>query len=289
MTRAHTIKLTSYRAAKKAIGALGFDLVHQHYYSPIPGHLSDKVWKEQSPLHGVRWNLDSCLEWLGQIRPFMPEFSPPIRLSDRYEFQYANGSFGNGDADVLYGLIRAVKPKRVLELGSGHTSVIIHLAIERNAADGSPCEHRIFDPYPTDHLGILDISPTPTEILPEEEITNLSADDILFVDTTHAVRIGGDVLRVVLDLLPITNPGVLIHLHDIFLPYQYPRAFFEEHEYYWAEQYLLQAFLAFNNKFETVAPLHALFRDRNRAFSALVPSVSDGGYPGSFWCRRLDF
>jgi hypothetical protein len=287
MTRAHTIKLTSYRAAKRAAGALGFDLVQQHYYSPIPGRLPEGIWKERSPLSGVRWDLDTCLDWLGQIRPFTAEFSPPIRLSDRYEFRYENESFGNGDADVLYGVIRAVKPKRILELGSGHSSVIIHLATKRNAADGSPCEHRIFDPYPTDHLGILDIASTPTEMLPMEEITNLSAGDILFVDTTHAVRIGGDVLRVVLDLLPMTNPGVLIHLHDIFLPYQYPRAFFEDHEYYWAEQYLLQAFLAFNSQFEIVAPLHALFRDRTRAFSVLVPSVNDGGYPGSFWFRRL--
>jgi hypothetical protein len=287
MTRAHTIKLISYRAAKRAAGALGFDLVQQHYYSPIPGHLPESVWEERNPLRGIRWDLDSCLEWLGQIDPFMTEFSPPIRLGETYEFQYANGSFGNGDADVLYGVIRAGKPKRILELGSGHSSVVIHLATERNDTDGSPCEHRIFDPHPTDHLGTLDITPMPAEMLPEEEIANLSAGDILFVDTTHAVRIGGDVLRVVLDLLPMTNPGVLIHLHDIFLPYQYPRAFFEEHEYYWAEQYLLQAFLACNSQFEIVAPLHALFRDRTQAFSALVPSISDGGYPGSFWCRRL--
>lgn len=243
-------------------------------------------------MRGITMDLDAQLGWVtDHVSPSSAEFVPPVQICPGYMFRYANGSFGHGDADVLYGLIRSQKPKRIVELGSGHTSVIIRQALQRNAEEGTSTLYSVFDPYPTDHLAgtpmAFKAKPLAAERLPDDVFEQLEAGDILFVDTTHTVKIGGDVVRIVLESLPLLAPGVLVHFHDVFLPYSYPRAFFEEHEYYWAEQYLVQAFLAYNSDFEVMAGLQALARERSAEFAALVPSMTlPGANPGSFWIRR---
>ena len=94
--------------------------------------------------------------------------------------------------------------------------------------------------------------------------------DILFIDTTHTVKIGSDVNRLMLEVLPTLRPGVLVHVHDIFLPYEYPRGFFES-QCCWQEQYLLQALLAENPNFEVLLPAAAIARERPELISALMP------------------
>lgn len=273
------IKRRGYRAVKRAVGAVGLDVTRKHFYSPIPSELPPSVWIERSPLRGIAFDLDAQLEWLSQLGPFFAEFQPPVRMTDTYTFRYDNASFGHGDADVLYAMVRHLEPARVLELGSGHSSAVIQYAAKRNA---SSMEYRVFDPFPTDHLGTLPAAAVGAQDLPEDEITALAKGDILFVDTTHTVKVGCDVVRIILDLFPLLAAGVYVHVHDIFLPYAYPRAFFEEHEYYWAEQYLLQAYLAFNNRIHVLAALHALSRERAPQLSELIPSVASG-QPASLW------
>jgi hypothetical protein len=283
------IKHRAYWQAKKLIGQTGFDLTRRHFYSPIPQSLPTN-WDEANPMHGITMNLDTQLEWVRSNAAPLEEFMPPMQIGASYRFEYANGSFGNGDADLLYGLVRTTHPKRITELGSGHSSVVIRMALTRNSSEGATCAYEVYDPYPTDHLTGTEYEMTPmplsAEDVPEAAFTKLSAGDILFVDTTHTVKIAGDVVRLVRDILPILAPGVLVHFHDIFLPYEYPREFFTENEYYWAEQYLLQAFLAFNTQWEIRAALHALFRDRKLELSTVIPRVA-AGYPGSFWIARL--
>jgi len=87
-------------------------------------------------------------------------------------------------------------------------------------------------------------------------------------------------------VLPQLAPGVLVHFHDIFLPYEYPRVWFEEMEYYWAEQYLLQAFLAYNTEWEVVVPAQAIAREHPERLARVVPSFDERVSPGSLWLRR---
>lgn len=284
-------KWKAYSTAKRVVGAAGFDLTHRHFYSPIPGRLGEDVWSFRSPLHGIEMDLDAQLRWIdAQVSAYREEFRPPIAITDDYTFRYGNGFFDVGDADVLYGTVRSGKPRRIVEFGSGHTSAVIQLAVARNAADGAACDYRIYDPFATDYLGaslrhprVCDI---PAERVEDSVFRELEAGDILFVDTTHTVRIGGDVNRIVLEGLPLLAPGVVVHFHDIFLPYSYPRVWFEEHEYYWSEQYLLQAFLSFNREFEVLAGLQALARERPVELGRSVASMAAGGNPSSFWLRR---
>jgi hypothetical protein len=113
----------------------------------------------------------------------------------------------------------------------------------------------------------------------------LSAGDVLFVDTTHTVKLDSDVNRIVLDVLPRLAPGVIVHVHDIFLPYEYPRKWPEEMGLHWAEQYLLQAFLSGNPSYEVLAAVFALCRDRPDAMARLAPTWRPGAEASAFWFR----
>jgi hypothetical protein len=160
-----------------------------------------------------------------------------------------------------------------------------------NEREGTAVEYRAFDPYPgvarPDLPGLTELVSVPAEELPTELFAELGENDLLIVDTTHTVKTGGDVNHVVLDVLPRLGGGVLVHFHDIFLPWEYPRKWVEDYGLYWAEQYLLQAFLSLNEEFEILYALYALARRRPSDLRELVPNWRDGAVPGAFWIRRL--
>jgi hypothetical protein len=187
-------------------------------------------------------------------------------------------------------MIRAGRPRRVVELGSGYSTLLIALACARNADDGTATAHEVFDPFPRPHilgdaLAASVLTPLSATDVPLEVFATLESGDILFVDTTHTVKLGGDVNHLILDVLPILRSGVIVHFHDIFLPWEYPRQWFEEMHWYWAEQYLLQAFLSMNPSFEVLFATDALCRDR-RSEVADVGLAAAGESGSSFWIRR---
>lgn len=116
-----------------------------------------------------------------------------------------------------------------------------------------------------------------------EQFAALEEGDILFVDTTHTVRTGGDVVHIFLQILPRPAQGVIVHIHDIFLPYEYPRDWVVDRRRAWAEQYLLQAFLAFNTTFEVLMPNYAIARSAPDTLAQLGPKFRTGGRLGGFW------
>jgi len=190
-------------------------------------------------------------------------------------------------------MVRHFRPGRVLELGSGFSTLALGRGCVANASTGVRTELVANDPYPS---GIVsDGSPGVTALhrrraqdVPLEEFTALRAGDILFVDTTHTVKIGGDVNFVVLDALPRLAPGVVVHFHDIWLPYEYHRALTDILGMYWAEQYLLQAFLIANADFEILFATRALAVEHPERLEALIPSYSGENFPSGFWLRRRD-
>ena len=114
-------------------------------------------------------------------------------------------------------------------------------------------------------------------------VEELGAGDFLFIDSSHAVRFGNDVFYEYLHIIPFLKPGVIVHVHDIFLPHQYPKNWFSDAKYFWAEQYLLLAFLMFNNEFEVLLPMHHLW-DQKRLETIFPPHEES---PGGFWMRRI--
>jgi hypothetical protein len=273
-----------------------YDVVRQDYYSPVPNlaELPDDIWDRRSELAGVELAAERAVEFVERdLAPFIAELSVPLEDPGvPGEFFLRNQAFESPDADLLYALIRSARPRRVIELGSGYTTLLINLACRRNADDGVHTVHEAFDPYPREHV-IGSTLPEPTRLtpiaateVPLERFSSLESGDILFVDTTHTVKLGSDVNHIVLDVLPTLRPGVIVHFHDIFLPWEYPRSWFTEMRYYWAEQYLLQAFLAFNSDFEVLLPAHLLARQYPDRLRRVIPSFDEMSAAGSMWLRR---
>jgi hypothetical protein len=150
---------------------------------------------------------------------------------------------------------------------------------------------RAVEPYPSQALragfpGLTDLICRPVQEVPDALFESLQAPDILFIDSTHTSKAGSDVNHLVLRILPRLQPGTLVHFHDIHLPWDYHPALVKEHKRFWTEQYLLLAFLLFNDAFRIVwasGYLGHFEQDRlNRAFP-FVPAAMGS----SLWLRKI--
>jgi hypothetical protein len=282
---------------------LGFDLIERNYYSPVPRveELSPGLWEKPSALGGIQFDPAGQIEFLERdLGAHVAEFRPPrAPTGSPKEFYLENLFYGPVDAEVLHAIVRHFRPRRIVELGSGDSTLVIRDASQQNARDwGDRVEHLVFDPFPRPELepilrSFANLDAVSASEVPLAVFENLDANDILFVDTTHTVKVGGEVNYLVLDALPAVGPGVIVHFHDIFLPWEYPREWItsERLERYWSEQYLLQAFLAFNPQFEVLFSAYAVAREFPDRLASLVPSfptVKGPGdvYPASIWLRR---
>jgi methyltransferase family protein len=187
--------------------------------------------------------------------------------------------------------VRLWRPARVIEVGAGNSTLVTAAACAANAADGHPALMTIVDPEPRRQLDPLPDGCDAAERRPVQEVglerfVELTDRDILFVDSSHVVKLHSEVNFLVLEVLPALAEGVLVHFHDIFLPYEYPRRFAAAGMFL-SEQYLLQAFLIENPHWEVFLATHALWREE---FDALRAAVSDAARapfpPSSFWMRR---
>ncbi|MFL5843969.1 MAG: class I SAM-dependent methyltransferase [Solirubrobacteraceae bacterium] len=234
--------------------------------------IPDAVWERRSELRGIAFDLDAQAALLAELAPLGAELA-------NTGYPFANRFYEHVDAEVAYAMVRRLRPARVVELGSGFSTRALRAAL---AANGSGT-HEGYDPYTTTD-GVQAVS---AQDVPEDVFSALVQDDILFVDTTHVVKTGGDVNRIVLDVLPALAAGVVIHFHDIWLPFEYHRALTETLGANWSEQYLLQALLSGNPGFEVLLGNAALARDRREAVQAAFPEWDPAGeYPSAFWLRR---
>ena len=247
-------------------------------HSPIPrvDDLPDALFEQPSPLRGVRFDRARQVERLRALAPHLAAFPDDID-----GFTLDNGYYEAFDAEVLWATLRDLRPRRVVELGSGWSSHVIAAAL---AADGDGAEHAIYDPFERDSAPAA-VQHVAAQDVPEDVFTALEASDVLFVDTTHTVKTGGDVNRIVLDLLPLLQPGVAVHFHDVLLPWELHRTWLER-GWFWFEQYLLQAFLSGNDAWEVELALHDLTRTEPELVRELVPSWTGATCPSAFWLRR---
>jgi hypothetical protein len=280
----------AYALARRAADRVGVQLVLKTYYSPIPdlASMPESVWVEADPLRGVELDLDTQVQHMRErLASRIAEFDEARRGSLGYD--ELNPSYPLPDARLLYAIVRDLRPASIVELGSGQTSRVIAAACAANAADGVESRFEAYDPFPiaVDETlaGLGALHRTPAQEVPESVFEQLGAGDILFVDTTHTVKLGSDVNRIVLRILPLLAAGTIVHFHDICLPYEYPRYLYDDYALYWAEQYLLQAFLSMNDSFEVMYATGALCKDRRSDAVALgLAAGSESG--SSFWIRR---
>jgi predicted O-methyltransferase YrrM len=289
-----TAAMKAYLAVHHAAARVGVQVLRASYDSPVPRvrDLPSSVFERDSPMRGIDWDPAAQMDWVeAELGPYLPEFRPaPDPDAPTGRFRLDNVTFDRVDAELLYAIVRWAKPAKLLELGSGYSTLVSVDALARNAAEGGPGELACLDPYPSPHvLARPDIAPLVREVaaqeVSEEEVAALGERDVLFVDTSHTVKIGGDVNRIVLDLLPLVRPGVLVHFHDVFLPRDYSRGHLAG-GHYWNEQYLVQAFLSGNRDWEVLVSGMALAVAEPERLGALIPSFHPGVSPGSIWLRR---
>jgi len=295
-----------FHGAIRSLNRLGWNLTRiSDYYSPLPvrGELErhQDRWNRPSELVGLNFDLEAMKGLLGEILGrYGEEYGNLPSYQESKALGYGPG-FTEVDSRVVYSMIRHLKPRRYLEIGSGLSTYYAWQAARRNEAEGAPCELRAIDPYASEKVkGIpgLEILLEPVQEVNFEVFEGLDAGDVLFIDSTHVVKIDGDVPFLYLEAVPRLKPGVWVHAHDIHFPYNVP---FPAEQYlfrakwpmYWTETMLLQAFLSFNRQFEIAlsAPLiryhdEAFLRANIPAYRPTVPEDYDTHF-GSIWLRRL--
>jgi hypothetical protein len=273
-----------------------------HFYSPIPD-LEDLekrgIWDARSAMPGVDWNPPGQLELLTALgEKFGSECrwprNPPREV---HAFYTNNPSFSFGCAAALHSMVRYYRPRAVIEIGSGMSSRVMSAALELNHREDHCADYQIVDPYPGEAVRsglprLTRLHAERVETLDPGFFERLGANDILFVDSGHVVKTGGDVNFLVLEVLPRLRPGVIIHFHDISLPDEYARCYATNPRFrmFWTESYLVQAFLAFNGEFEVLLSMHYLMKDHSDAFASAFPAydpTADRG-SGSLWIRRKE-
>ncbi len=297
----------AHRLALRALEAAGLNVARtRDYYSPLPvrSRLAETRarWDRPSEMPGVERDLEAMERRLARlVAEHAADYAALPPYEEAKELGYGPG-FTRLDSLFAYLMVRHLRPRRVIEIGSGLSTYYLSQAAAANAAaGGARCEIASIDPYSGDRVaGLPGVELVRREVQDVEPayFARLEAGDVLFVDSTHVVKIDGDVPYLYLEVLPRLAPGVVIHSHDVHFPYNVP---YPAQEYVfdakwpmvWTEAMLLQAFLAFNREFEIVlAP--AMLRHHDEAFlERTVPGyrpVVAADYDthfGSIWYRRV--
>jgi hypothetical protein len=267
-----------------------------HFHSAIPdlaevSEREERIFGIPSEVEGVDLNVDEQLRLLEDFKQYYIDlpFTPEKKAGLRYYF--ANSKFSYADAIVLYSMIRHLRPRKFVEIGSGFSSCVALDTNEIFFNNAISCT--FIDPYPEYFLHLLkDGDQRKIELLTKhvqevevEKFLSLSAGDILFVDSSHVSKIGSDVNFLFFSVLPRIAKGVYVHLHDIFYPFEYPRQVVYG-GIYWNEAYLLRAFLQFNHTFRIVFFNSFLnYLHKPQFFGAMPLCEKNPG--GSIWLKRV--
>lgn len=307
--------LAVMRSAFRMFQRIGITVSPNHYYWPVPDfrELEARQWPAEEEPVGLDLAFDRQLDFLQNVvSEYRDEWASDSSPFFAVGYNYNNGFFETVDAEIAYCLVRHYKPRRIVEVGGGYSSRVMAAALDLNLKlDGVRGELVTIDPYPdrfpqnalSDRVHLITQSIQNVDL---DVFLSLQSGDFLFLDSSHVVGIGSDVVREYLEIVPRVASGVLIHAHDIFIPGDYPREAVLHNLAFWSEQYLLQALLMFNPHFEVLWGSSYM---QSRASDALdeafphwkhsyrsMPSgkrqflpTRDGDrvWPSSFWMRKL--
>jgi predicted O-methyltransferase YrrM len=252
------------------------------------------LWHDRPMPRGIDWDLEGEVAKLRQIAPFareladVPEDAPP----GPPRFHWRNNFWTGTDAFVHYCLMRDAKPRRVVEIGCGWSSLLLAQALGENEREGSPqVAVDQVEPYPrTELLSALpdhwNLHEAILQRAPMSLFEELEDGDVCFYDGSHIVKPGSDVVWFFAEVIPRLKPGVIVHLHDIFWPAEYPDEWIFERGQTWNEQYMLQAFLMYNSDFKPLLCNPALMHFHQAELEDLFAAVAPVSGSGSLWMRR---
>ncbi len=274
-----------------------------HYYSPIPSRddvirsADERFAQGPESLVGIDLNVAAQLALVETLGPLTSDLSFADEAGGATRYFWNNPGFAPGDATVLAAMLRHLRPRRIVEVGAGlSTAVLLDVAdtylshrpiIE--CIDPEPQRLRVLL-RPGDESA-LTLHERPVQALPVEFFTALQAGDLLFIDSSHVLKLGSDVAFLLLDVLPRLVPGVVVHVHDVATSFEYPIEWYEEGRA-WNEGPALRAFLSFNSAFEILFFCDYLMRFQREAIAAHLPLALrqppgvSGNTAVSLWLRR---
>lgn len=282
----------------------GLVVVPNHYYTPIADvrelRRTQESWARRSSMTGIDVDIE---QQSARLKDIVWPFEPEYRSNRGYKEGQASGfgpGFGYVEAQCLHGVLRWLKPKRMIEVGCGVSTHCALNALTMNAAEGRPGEITCIEPYPSDYLRnspSIGLVASKVQDIDPAEFDRLEAGDFLFIDTSHAVRPAGDVIFLYLEVLPRIKPGCLVHIHDIYFPYLFQRdllhGLFQS-----AETALLQALLAHSGRYEILFSLSMLHYDAQDVMKQVFPEYrpapdvnglneanASGHFPSSIYLR----
>lgn len=266
-----------------------------HYYSPIPDaadlrRRSARLWAPGEAMPGVDLRVPGQLALLHAVAAHTALIDYPIDDPGAPgTYFYRNGMFPVLDAEFLFAALCHFRPARIIEVGSGFSSLV--MADVNRRLFGGHIDITCIEPYPRDFLlagvpGITRLRVERVEEVAPEVFEELAAGDLLFIDSSHVSKTGSDVNFLFFEVLPRLAPGVMVHLHDIFLPDEYPQPWVLGEGRSWNEQYLLRAFLQYNAAWEVLWMSHYMLSRHPEAVTAVFPRCPALGDGGSLWMRR---
>lgn len=307
--------LAFMRTAFRMLQRIGISISPNHYYWPVPDfrELESRTWPAEEEPVGVDLGFERQLNFLQYlVSQYQSEWKSDTAPLFSVGYTYNNGFFEAVDAEIAYSLVRHYKPRRIVEVGGGYSSRVLAAALDLNfKLDGVRGELVTIDPnpdrYPKNALNDrVSLITQPVQQVDLDVFLSLQSGDFLFLDSSHVVGIGSDVVREYLEIVPRLTSGVLIHSHDIFIPGDYPRDAVLHNLAFWSEQYLLQALLTFNSQLTVLwgssymqsratAELDDAFPQWPHSYRCMPPArrrflpTRDGDrvWPSSFWMHKL--
>jgi hypothetical protein len=277
------------------------------YYSPLPVVSALKNnrqrWARPSEMVGVRYDLEAMKQLLqGLCACYTDELRQLPSYDEARKIGYGPG-YPSIDAMILYFMLRKIKPSRYIEIGSGLSTWYCSMAAEKNAKEGKPLQIKCIDPFPSTKLCStpgIDVLAKQVQDVDVDVFSELHAGDVLFIDSTHVVKIDGDVPYLYLEVLPRLKKGVVIHVHDIHFPFNIPYPpecyIFGGWKWpmFWTEAMLLQAFLCNNNAFRILLSAPLLYYYSEDFLQASIPNYRSvdpahtNTHFGSIWIEKVD-
>jgi hypothetical protein len=231
-----------------------------HFYSVIPNLSEIKVKEKQiftnrKNVTGVDLNEKGQINLFNRLSKYYKDLNFTENKIKNNRYYYNNPAYSYGDAIILYSMIRHFKPNKIIEIGSGFSSCVTLDTNEKFFDNKIKCV--FIEPYarllksllkPNDNCKIIELN---LQNIPISYFKTLKKNDILFIDSTHVSKVGSDVNHLFFEIIPSLNPGVILHFHDIFHQFEYPKELIYK-GFFWNENYMLRAFLEYNNSFKII-------------------------------------
>jgi hypothetical protein len=271
---------------------LGVHVLPKNFYTPIQDYRwlkeNKQLWVERSSLIGIEWDVEKQLEWLNETcAPYYAEVAGLGFFNESAARGWGPG-FGPIESQVLHCFVRSKAPARIIEIGSGQSTVCMLHASEFNAKEGRPVSQiTCIEPYPRAALRELkgvNLLKQVCQAVPNNTFSQLRAGDLLFIDSSHAVKVGSDVIRIYLEVIPSLSAGVFVHIHGINFPYAYNRSTLSPYFMQTSQEAaLLAALLTENKRLSVLSSLSALHYDRPREMKRLLADYEPQANMDGMW------